>query len=45
MSAIPLKADVRATSRHVRLVPASDIKALFDDLVGGGEQQGRHNDA
>jgi hypothetical protein len=34
MSALPPKADISQTSRHVRFVPEADIAASFDHLVG-----------
>ena len=37
MSALPPKADMCSATRRVRFVPIADI-ALFDHLVGGGEQ-------
>jgi hypothetical protein len=33
MSALPPKADISRTSRHVRFVPKADI-TVFDHLVG-----------
>jgi hypothetical protein len=43
MSALPSKADIGTQPRNVRYVPKADILhcgrlALFDDVVGGGEQ-------
>ena len=38
MSALPPKADIRCSARHVRLVPQADIRtASFDQLSGNGE--------
>jgi hypothetical protein len=50
MSALPLKADMRALPRDIRLVPQADsctaTKApLFDYLVGAHEQRWRHLEA
>ena len=47
MSALPPKADIPQRDRHVRFVPKADIcgaanNALFDHLVGAGEQRRRH---
>jgi hypothetical protein len=40
MSALPPKADICSALAHVRYGPNTDI-ALFDHLVGAGEQRGR----
>jgi hypothetical protein len=50
MSALLRKRTSRQTSRDVRFVPLADKRiaannALFDHLVGAGEQQWRHVDA
>ena len=37
MSAIPLRADIRAARRHVRS-PLADIDSLFDHLAGASEK-------
>src|SRR6516165_2068662 len=49
-SALPPKADIGTQSRNVRFVPKAAVsnrskKALFDHLVGAGEQRGRHSEA
>src|SRR5262249_53777096 len=50
MPALPSKADIRLTLRHVRFVPLADICsaancALFDHLVGAGEKGCRNRKA
>jgi len=50
MSALPPKADIRWLCLYVRFVPKADScnaanRALFDHLVGSGEQRLRHVEA
>src|SRR5499427_11027309 len=49
MSAMPPKADMRELARNVRFVPKADactlIAALFDHLVGAGDDRSRYGDA
>jgi len=51
MSALPPKADIAESDRHVRFVPKADITRcskkglLFDYLVGRGEERWRDRSA
>jgi hypothetical protein len=45
MSASPLKADIRASSQHVRYGPNSEVACSFDHLVRAGEQHRREGEA
>jgi hypothetical protein len=45
MSALPPKADIGATHRHVCFGPLPEVAKLFDHLVGGDKQSLRHGDA
>jgi hypothetical protein len=44
MSALPPKADMCSAHRHVCFGPIADI-ALFNHLVGAGDQRGRYGEA
>jgi hypothetical protein len=41
----PSTADIRRLHRHVRFVPMAEVTALFDHLVGAGEQRWRYGEA